>query len=234
MRRSPPARRRAAGWPTRSPRAPTVRPAAWPADRARAAAGARARRRSAASVAREQEPATDRRRASDAWQRTGIGEHGQQPGAAEILRQSERDARSAGDQRMPRRRFADGEQMRVGHRIDDRPAPPLLPSAPSSPCGSPRRPARRWRRAPARPAATSAVPARAPGWRRSSASADASPCRSRSAARNRRTGSPGRRCGHWWGRRGRRARSRSPALRSAHRRPGRYCRCRWSRRSSST
>ena len=52
-------------------------------------------------------------------QRRGIAAFRQQAGAAEIRRQSHRDAGTAGDQRVVFGRLADRDQMRVAHRIDD-------------------------------------------------------------------------------------------------------------------
>ena len=53
--------------------------------------------------------------------------------------------------------------------------------------------------APGQPCRRSGGRARAPGWHRSSALADGAPCRSRSAARRRRTDGPDRRCVRSWG-----------------------------------
>ena len=177
------------------------------------------------SVAREQEPAS-----TAAWPSTSAAARpaslrsGSRPGATEIRRQAHGDAGAAGDQRMvgrrprrsppdarrsPHRRWRSGGPfLQRGHGVADRRGALLD----------------RGDTAPARPCRRSAATARAPGWRRSSASADGSPSRSRSAARRRRTDGPDRRCGRWPGTRGRPARSRSPALRPAHRPPGRYCR----------
>ena len=56
-------------------------------------------------------------------QRRRVAADRQQAGGAEILRQPHRDARPAGDQRMPGAGRADGEQMLVIHRIHDGIAP---------------------------------------------------------------------------------------------------------------
>ena len=206
---------------------------ALPADRVAAPAHGSRASPICASVAREHEPGQHRGMPVDMRQRGRIVASGSRPARRKFSGRPIATPEPPVISAWLRGGLADRDQMRVGDRIDDGVAAALLLQRASSRRGSPARPARRSRRAPARPCRRSGAPARAPGWRRSSASADGAPCRSRSAARRRRTDGPDRRCAHWPGRPGRRARSRSPAPRSAHRRPGRYCPGRCCRRSSS-
>ena len=176
------------------------------------------------SVAREHEPASTAACPATSRQRAGIVASGQQPGAAEIIRQAHRHARAAGDQRVRRRPPRRSRQVRVRHRVDDRVAAAAVPCSAVI--------ASRIAAAPAATVANGTRPTVPSVWRDSTRTRLASRHRRQRMVLHaalvqqrarRRTDGPDRRCAHWPGTPGRRARSRSRAPPPAHRRPGRYC-----------
>ena len=156
-----------------------------------------------------------RRRAADMRQSRFRRSRCQQAGAAEVARQADRGARAAGHQRRSAQAAPRSAQILVLDRIDDRIAMPLCAQLVE------RRADRRGalphrRRSGTSPTAPwSGAPARARGWRRSSASADGCASRSPTAARRRRTGGRCRWCGRSRGTPGRRSSKSAPSSASS-------------------
>jgi hypothetical protein len=106
-----------------APARPAPRHPASRARRAPAPAHGRARSRSARAWRASRSPATTAQSPCRGRAAPRVAALRQQAGAAEILRQAHRDARSAGDQRVAGAGLADREQVRVADGIHDGVAP---------------------------------------------------------------------------------------------------------------